>query len=161
WAPTSSASPPDCCHLGRCNGRLSQCLAPNHSRWYTRRRESPLSAAPRGRQGVPYPWCTSARDNNCSAGKPSPHQRRCGWRCFSAHGRGPGMSGDPRNQGAQDSSGQEGTLEKTLYTEEEMRRAISRIAHEIIERNGGAEALLLVGMHTRGGPLAQRLAARI
>ncbi len=54
-----------------------------------------------------------------------------------------------------------GGQEKVLYTEDEMRRAISRIAHEIVERNGGASGLLLVGMRTRGEPLAQRLAARI
>ena len=42
-----------------------------------------------------------------------------------------------------------------------MRRAISRIAHEIVERNAGAADLVLVGMRTRGGPLAQRLAAKI
>jgi pyrimidine operon attenuation protein/uracil phosphoribosyltransferase len=42
-----------------------------------------------------------------------------------------------------------------------MRRAISRIAHEIVERNAGARDLVLVGMRTRGGPLAQRLAAKI
>jgi pyrimidine operon attenuation protein/uracil phosphoribosyltransferase len=60
-----------------------------------------------------------------------------------------------------DTTSQPDVPEKTLYTEEEMRRAISRIAHEIIERNGGAGNLLLVGMRTRGAPLAQRLAARI
>jgi pyrimidine operon attenuation protein/uracil phosphoribosyltransferase len=54
-----------------------------------------------------------------------------------------------------------GGQEKVLYTEDEMRRAISRIAHELVERNGGASGLLLVGMQTRGEPLAQRLAARI
>ena len=54
-----------------------------------------------------------------------------------------------------------GGLEKVLFNEEEMRRAISRIAHEIIERNAGAGDLLLVGLRTRGVPLAERLAARI
>lgn len=48
-----------------------------------------------------------------------------------------------------------------IFTEEEMRRAISRIAHEIIERNGGAGELLLVGLRSRGVPLAERLSARI
>jgi pyrimidine operon attenuation protein/uracil phosphoribosyltransferase len=42
-----------------------------------------------------------------------------------------------------------------------MRRAISRIAHEILERNAGAGDLVLVGLHTRGIPLARRLAERI
>lgn len=51
--------------------------------------------------------------------------------------------------------------EKLLYTEDEMRRAITRMAHEILERNAGARDLVLVGLRTRGGPLAQRLAAKI
>lgn len=50
---------------------------------------------------------------------------------------------------------------KTIFSEEEMRRAISRIAHEILERNAGAHDLVLVGLHTRGIPLARRLAERI
>jgi pyrimidine operon attenuation protein/uracil phosphoribosyltransferase len=51
--------------------------------------------------------------------------------------------------------------DKVILTADEMRRAISRIAHEIVERNGGASDLVLVGLRTRGGPLAARLAARI
>jgi len=50
---------------------------------------------------------------------------------------------------------------KIIFSEEEMRRAISRIAHEILERNAGARDLVLVGLHTRGIPLARRLAERI
>lgn len=41
---------------------------------------------------------------------------------------------------------------------EEMRRAITRIAHEILEKNRGADNLGLVGILRRGAPLAQRLA---
>ena len=37
-------------------------------------------------------------------------------------------------------------------------RALTRMAHEILERNRGAADLLLVGIHTRGVPLAERLA---
>ena len=40
-------------------------------------------------------------------------------------------------------------------------RALTRIAHEILERNRGPDGLLLLGIPTRGVPLAQRLAARI
>jgi pyrimidine operon attenuation protein / uracil phosphoribosyltransferase len=40
-------------------------------------------------------------------------------------------------------------------------RALTRIAHEILERNGGAEDLAFVGLRTRGVTLAQRLQARI
>lgn len=42
-----------------------------------------------------------------------------------------------------------------------MRRALTRIAHEILERNRGTEGLGLIGIHTRGVPLAHRLAAQI
>lgn len=48
--------------------------------------------------------------------------------------------------------------EKTIMTREEIRRALVRVAHEIVERNHGAEDLALVGMHTRGVPLSNRLA---
>lgn len=41
---------------------------------------------------------------------------------------------------------------------DDIRRALTRIAHEIVERNHGAQNLLLVGILTRGAPLAQRLA---
>ena len=40
---------------------------------------------------------------------------------------------------------------------EEIDRALRRIAHEILERNKGAEDVILVGIHTRGVPLAERL----
>ncbi|MEW8978649.1 MAG: bifunctional pyr operon transcriptional regulator/uracil phosphoribosyltransferase PyrR [Symbiobacterium sp.] len=43
----------------------------------------------------------------------------------------------------------------------QMNRALSRIAHEIIERNKGTEQVALVGIRRRGIPLAQRLAARL
>jgi pyrimidine operon attenuation protein/uracil phosphoribosyltransferase len=42
-----------------------------------------------------------------------------------------------------------------------LRRALTRIAHEIVERNQGADEVVLVGMYTRGVVLAQRLAAAI
>jgi len=42
-----------------------------------------------------------------------------------------------------------------------MRRALTRIAHEIIEKNKGVENVAVVGIRRRGGPLAQRLATRI
>jgi pyrimidine operon attenuation protein / uracil phosphoribosyltransferase len=44
-----------------------------------------------------------------------------------------------------------------LLDEESMRRTLSRIAHEIIERNDDLGAVALVGIHTRGVPIAQRL----
>jgi pyrimidine operon attenuation protein/uracil phosphoribosyltransferase len=47
---------------------------------------------------------------------------------------------------------------KTVMTAEDIRRTLSRIAHEIVERNKDTAALVLVGMQTRGVPLANRLA---
>ncbi len=46
---------------------------------------------------------------------------------------------------------------KVLLNAEEMRRALVRMAHEIVEQNGGCEDLLLVGLATRGAPLAERI----
>jgi pyrimidine operon attenuation protein/uracil phosphoribosyltransferase len=51
--------------------------------------------------------------------------------------------------------------EKLLLSQDEIRRALTRIAHQILERNQGVDNLVLVGMHTRGVPLAQRLVERI
>lgn len=48
-----------------------------------------------------------------------------------------------------------------IMDEMAMKRALTRIAHEIIERNKGVENVALVGIRRRGGPLAQRLADRI
>ncbi len=47
--------------------------------------------------------------------------------------------------------------ERVLLDEEAVQRTLSRIAHEIIERNGDLAQVALVGIHTRGVPLAQRL----
>jgi pyrimidine operon attenuation protein/uracil phosphoribosyltransferase len=46
---------------------------------------------------------------------------------------------------------------RVLLDEEQVRRTLSRIAHELIERNDDLETVALVGIHTRGVPLAQRL----
>ena len=48
--------------------------------------------------------------------------------------------------------------EKVLLTSREVGRALARIAHEIVEKNKGAEGIVLVGMRTRGVPLAKRIA---
>lgn len=49
----------------------------------------------------------------------------------------------------------------TILDEEAMNRALTRIAHEILERNKGGENLILVGIKTRGVPLAKRLQEKI
>src|SRR3954471_4511614 len=46
---------------------------------------------------------------------------------------------------------------RVLLDGEAIGRTLSRIAHEIIERNDDLESVALVGIHTRGVPLAQRL----
>jgi pyrimidine operon attenuation protein / uracil phosphoribosyltransferase len=48
-----------------------------------------------------------------------------------------------------------------LMDEPEIRRAVTRIAHEILERNKGAEGLVLVGIANRGDDLARRLAGEL
>ena len=51
--------------------------------------------------------------------------------------------------------------ERVLLDGDAVQRTLSRIAHEIIEGNPDLERVALVGIHTRGVPLAQRLRARI
>jgi pyrimidine operon attenuation protein/uracil phosphoribosyltransferase len=53
-------------------------------------------------------------------------------------------------------------MTKTIVmSPEEIRRTLARIAHEIIEHKKAVESLILVGVHTRGVPLAKRLAENI
>ena len=47
--------------------------------------------------------------------------------------------------------------EKLLLDADGIQRTLSRIAHELIERNPGLDTVALVGIHTRGVPLAHRL----
>lgn len=48
-----------------------------------------------------------------------------------------------------------------ILDSEQIRRALTRISHEIVERNRGIESLVLAGIRTRGVPLAERLAQLI
>ncbi len=50
---------------------------------------------------------------------------------------------------------------KILMDEMAIKRALTRIAHEIIEKNKGVKDVAIVGIRRRGGPLAHRLAGRI
>jgi pyrimidine operon attenuation protein/uracil phosphoribosyltransferase len=50
---------------------------------------------------------------------------------------------------------------KVLLDAAALVRTLSRIAHELIERNADLDALALVGIHTRGVPLANRLRALV
>ncbi len=51
--------------------------------------------------------------------------------------------------------------DRQIMTAEEIRRAIVRISHEIVEKHGGTEGLAVVGIQRRGVPLARRLADAI
>ena len=52
-------------------------------------------------------------------------------------------------------------LRARVFEAADLKRATTRIAHEIVERNHGAGDLVLVGLYTRGVALARRLAAAI
>jgi len=50
---------------------------------------------------------------------------------------------------------------RTVLDSGDISRALSRISHEILERNKGADRLVLLGIPSRGVPLAERIAERI
>jgi pyrimidine operon attenuation protein/uracil phosphoribosyltransferase len=52
-------------------------------------------------------------------------------------------------------------VKTTVMSAEDIRRALTRISHEIVERNKGTDDLVLVGIRTRGAPLADRIASLI
>jgi len=64
----------------------------------------------------------------------------------------------PDPSGAAGSLGRAG---KSVLGPDEIRRALTRIGHEILERTNGAGDVVLLGIPTRGVPLARRLAARL
>ena len=68
--------------------------------------------------------------------------------------RDPGSPRDPQGQGA-------ATERAVVMDSADVGRALTRVAHEVVERNKGTDDLVLVGIHTRGVPLARRLAARL
>ena len=50
---------------------------------------------------------------------------------------------------------------RQIMTAEEIRRAATRISHEIVEKQAGTDGLVLIGIQRRGVPLAHRIAASI
>jgi pyrimidine operon attenuation protein/uracil phosphoribosyltransferase len=54
-----------------------------------------------------------------------------------------------------------GRTERTVLDARDISRALTRISHELLERNKGAADLVLLGLHTRGVPLAKRVAEKI
>ena len=55
----------------------------------------------------------------------------------------------------------DGRANKPVLGRDEIRRALTRIGHEILERTDGARDVVLLGIPTRGVPLARRLAAQL
>ncbi len=53
------------------------------------------------------------------------------------------------------------TVKAHVFGPDDIRRALVRVAHEIVEANRGTDDLVLVGIRTRGAPLAKRIAASI
>ena len=53
------------------------------------------------------------------------------------------------------------TDKTVLMDSEGIRRALTRISHEIVEKNKGVDNIILVGIRTRGVPIAERLAESI
>ena len=53
------------------------------------------------------------------------------------------------------------SADRTVLDASDISRALSRISHEILERNKGADDLVLLGIPSRGVPLAERIAERI
>ncbi len=51
-----------------------------------------------------------------------------------------------------------GSAQRIVMDARDVERAVRRMAHEIVERNRGAEGLAVVGIRTRGVPLARRIA---
>jgi pyrimidine operon attenuation protein/uracil phosphoribosyltransferase len=67
---------------------------------------------------------------------------------------------DPAGE-AREAAGTAMALRTVVFDASTLRRSTTRIAHEIVERNRGATGLVVVGLHTRGVPLAQRIANAI
>jgi pyrimidine operon attenuation protein/uracil phosphoribosyltransferase len=61
----------------------------------------------------------------------------------------------------QGATASEGTPSRTILDSDGLARIVDRIAHQIIEKTDGAADTVLLGIPTRGAPLARRLAARI
>ena len=74
----------------------------------------------------------------------------------------PGPSGEGRFASGAGSGSEADLVFRTgVFDAADLRRALTRIAHEIVERNHGADRVVLVGMYTRGVALARRLADAI
>ncbi len=71
------------------------------------------------------------------------------------------MSLSPPSQPSSAGQGHVPNGDRSVLDASDISRALTRIAHEILERNRGSEQLVLLGIPTRGVPLARRIAERI
>src|SRR4051794_33386279 len=76
-------------------------------------------------------------------------------------GEGPFASGPTTGLPAAGMTGADLVFRTGVFDAADLRRALTRIAHEIVERNHGADRVVLVGMYTRGVALARRIADAI
>lgn len=76
-------------------------------------------------------------------------------------GEGAEFAGRSEPAGSSEPDGRSGRVGKSVLGPDEIRRALTRIGHEILERTDGASDVVLLGIPTRGVPLAHRLAARL
>jgi pyrimidine operon attenuation protein/uracil phosphoribosyltransferase len=53
------------------------------------------------------------------------------------------------------------SVDRVILSGADLQRALARIAHEIVERNKGVETVVLLGIRTRGVPLASRLQTKL
>ncbi|HKA94460.1 MAG TPA: bifunctional pyr operon transcriptional regulator/uracil phosphoribosyltransferase PyrR [Acidimicrobiia bacterium] len=77
---------------------------------------------------------------------------------------GGALPGDDHNRGTSDAAPSGGhlfSLQAKVFDADDLRRAHTRIAHEVVERNHGAGDVVLVGLYTRGVAVAHRLAEAI
>jgi len=93
------------------------------------------------------------RSGDRQPGGPAPGRDSDGHDSNVGHDGGSGGSPPPSDQAAAGS-------QKRVLEPAEIRRALTRIAHEILERTNGADDVVLLGIPTRGVPLARRLADR-
>ena len=87
------------------------------------------------------------------AGQPEPAAAREGGRSASEAGTASASAPTPSPGGD--------VFRAVVFDADDLRRAHTRIAHEIVERNHGASELVLVGLYTRGVAVARRLSAAI
>ncbi len=74
---------------------------------------------------------------------------------------GPNLPSSDQQSSDQQKTVQRQPEQRLALEPDEIRRALTRIAHEILERTSGATDVVLLGIPTRGVPLAHRLAARM